>query len=156
MFLLVPRCATAGDVPKPVLAALGRLIFLNTRNLDDPLLGVDARGINADLSIQGYSVREHPASSVLTFNNLLGRDYQGAHSPLSLPRMQGMNRSKMENGCHTACCWTSSACNGRKWLSIPLSDVIALMASSKVVTILSGVQEDRLSRTSPRLSLPPQ
>ena len=62
-FLLVPRGATIGDVPKEVLAALGHLIFLNTRNLDDPLLGVDTSGINSDLSIQGYSVREHPASA---------------------------------------------------------------------------------------------
>lgn len=61
-FLLLPRGATIGDVPKAVLAALGRLIFLNTRDLDDPLLGVDTNDINSELSIQGYSVREHPAS----------------------------------------------------------------------------------------------
>jgi len=62
-FLLVPRGATIRDVPKAVLAALGYLIFLNTRNLEDPLLGVDTSAINSDLSIQGYSVREHPASA---------------------------------------------------------------------------------------------
>ena len=60
-FLLVPRGATIGDVPQEVLAALGHPIFLNTRNLDDPLLQVDTSDINSELSIQGYSVREHPA-----------------------------------------------------------------------------------------------
>jgi uncharacterized protein YcgL (UPF0745 family) len=62
-FLLVPRGATTGDVPEEVLAALGHLTFLNTRNVDDPSLGVDTSGINSDLSTQGYSVRKHPSSA---------------------------------------------------------------------------------------------
>lgn len=61
--MLVPRGATIGDVPEEVLAALGHLTFLNSRNIDNPSLGVDTSGINSDLSTQGYSVRKHPSSA---------------------------------------------------------------------------------------------
>jgi uncharacterized protein YcgL (UPF0745 family) len=57
-FLLVPRGAPIEKVPQDVLAALGSVVFLNTRNVNDPLLNVDTIAINSDLSLQGYSVRD--------------------------------------------------------------------------------------------------
>jgi uncharacterized protein YcgL (UPF0745 family) len=56
VFLLVPTGNTLDIIPSETAAGLGRLTFLNTRNLDDPLLSVDASGINSELASQGFSV----------------------------------------------------------------------------------------------------
>jgi uncharacterized protein YcgL (UPF0745 family) len=56
-FLLVPRGAAFDSVPKELLARLGPPEFLNTRELNDPLLGIDSAVLNAELERQGFSVR---------------------------------------------------------------------------------------------------
>jgi uncharacterized protein YcgL (UPF0745 family) len=56
IFLLVPRGATLGMVPQIVLEGLGHPVFLNTRDLDDPLLSVDTTGIDSELASNGFAV----------------------------------------------------------------------------------------------------
>jgi len=57
-FLLVPRGAALDTVPAEILTGLGRAVFLNTRDVSDPLLRPDASEINSDLASRGFSVRK--------------------------------------------------------------------------------------------------
>ena len=56
-FLLVPRGAAFDSVPKELMARLGPPVFLNTRELNDPLLGADMAVLNSELASQGFTVR---------------------------------------------------------------------------------------------------
>jgi hypothetical protein len=58
MFLLVPRGATLKGVPEEVLVECGDPVFLNTRDISDPLLGVDGTAIGSELTSQGFSIVE--------------------------------------------------------------------------------------------------
>jgi uncharacterized protein YcgL (UPF0745 family) len=56
-FLLVPRGAALDTVPAEVLKDIGHPLFLNTRELCDPLLSVDTTLLQSQLSAQGFAVR---------------------------------------------------------------------------------------------------
>jgi len=57
-FLLVPQGSTLEHVPQEILIRVGPLaVFLNTRDLSEPLLRRDASEIKFELASQGFSVR---------------------------------------------------------------------------------------------------
>ncbi len=57
-FILVPSGSTLAGVREEVISELGDATFLNTRNLKDTSLGIDAQGIISALKTQGFSVYE--------------------------------------------------------------------------------------------------
>jgi uncharacterized protein YcgL (UPF0745 family) len=58
IFLLVPQGANLETLPPEAVGGLGQLLFMKTRDLNDPLLSVDTTAINAELDRQGFSVHQ--------------------------------------------------------------------------------------------------
>lgn len=58
VFLLVQRGNALDRVPTEILQNLGHPVFLNTREICDPQLGIECSRLSGELERQGFSVSE--------------------------------------------------------------------------------------------------